>query len=94
MPSEYLDSDLRGGLFTLAHLYQARWTERDTAVLVKLSAEIRLQEQRYGLSPVDRSRLRWTIQAGDAAADRTDARRARKTPKRQKDPRAVLKMLP
>jgi hypothetical protein len=93
MASEYLDADMKGGLYLLADLHQARWTERDDPrVLRALAAEIRLQEVRFGLSPIDRSRLRWTIEQGETAAERTESRRAAKSGK-AKDPRSVLKMV-
>src|SRR5687768_1251286 len=70
MASEYLDADMKGGLYLLADLHQARWTARDDArALSALAAEIRLQEVRFGLSPIDRSRLRWEVAKGDKAAD-------------------------
>lgn len=97
MASEYQNADMRGGLYLLADLYQARWMCTDSSELVKLASEIRLQEVRFGLSPIDRSRLRWTIDQGETAAERTEARREAKEPKpipkRAKDPRAVLKMV-
>lgn len=95
MASEYLDADMKGGLYLLADLHQARWNATDSHELVKLAAEIRLQEVRFGLSPVDRSRLRWTIEQGETAAERTESRRAGKAPTvpKRKDPRDVLKMV-
>lgn len=96
MASEFLDADMRGGLYLLADLHQARWDARDDGkVLTALAAEIRLQEVRFGLSPIDRQRLRWTIEQGEAAAERTEARRESKAkaPKASKDPRATLKMV-
>lgn len=91
MASEYLDADMRGGLFLLADLHQLRWTLRDSVALKEIAGEIRLQEVRFGLSPIDRSRLRWTIDAGETAAERTEARRELKAPKKERDPRSVLK---
>lgn len=93
MASEYLDADMKGGLYLLADLHQARWKADNPADLVKLAAEIRLQEVRFGLSPVDRSRLRWSIEQGETAAERTEARRERKAPKKERDPRSVLKAI-
>ena len=95
MASEYLDADMKGGLYLLADLHQLRWDYRDSMALNGVATEIRLQEVRFGLSPVDRSRLRWVIAAGDEAAEKTEKRREGKTPKgpKQKDPRAVLKMV-
>lgn len=95
MASEYLDADMRGGLYLLADLHQLRWILRDGMLLKDVASEIRLQEVRFGLSPIDRSRLRWTIDQGERAAEQTEARREGKSPKgsKQKDPRAVLKMV-
>lgn len=96
MASEWLASDMRGGLYLLADLHQARWEARDQpAVLVKIAAEIRSQEVRFGLSPIDRRRLQWEIEKGEGAAEKTDSRRATKraTPaKPVNDPRNVLKI--
>lgn len=91
MASEYQDADMRGGLFQLATLYQDFWTADSAAKRLASAAEIRLQEVRFGLSPIDRSRLRWTIDAGETAAERTEARRELKAPKKERDPRSVLK---
>lgn len=94
MASEYLDPDIRGGLYLLADLHQKRWEVRDDAhALKEIASEIRLQEAHFGLSPADRSRLRWAIEQGETAAERTEARRERKAPKASKDPRSVLKVV-
>lgn len=95
MASEFLDADMKGGLYLLADLHQARWESRDDGkTLTALAAEIRLQEVRFGLSPIDRSRLRWTIEQGETAREKTEARREGKAPKvpKGKDPRSILKM--
>lgn len=96
MASEYLDADMKGGLYLLADLQQQRWDSRDKANLSAISAEIRLQEVRFGLSPVDRSRLRWVISQGEEAEEKTQARREgkqRKPKKPVRDPRTTLKMV-
>lgn len=94
MASEYLDTDMKGGLYLLADLHQLRWTLRDGMALKDVAIEIRLQEVRFGLSPIDRARLRWTVEQGETAAEKTEARRGDKAPKNAKrDPRAVLKMV-
>ncbi len=92
MASEYLDADMKGGLYLLAELYQARW--EGTAEITKVAAEIRQQEIRFGLSPIDRNRLRWEVEKGENAAQRTEARREAKRPSvpKGKDPRSILKM--
>lgn len=99
MASEYLDADMRGGLFHLAYLHQLFWEAADLGfaaanVLPKFAAEIRLQEVRFGLSPIDRRRLQWEVEKGEQAAERTKGRRQAKKPKKEKpggDPRAMLK---
>jgi len=49
MAREYLDSD-RHGLFLLAALADQFWTDPSPT----LAAEIRMQRQCFGLSPIDR----------------------------------------
>lgn len=79
MASEFLDADMRGGLFLLADLHQIRWTVRDKPKeLAAVAAEIRLQEVRFGLSPVDRRRLQWVVEQGEEAAEKTQARQKAK----------------
>jgi hypothetical protein len=81
MRSEYLESDVPG-LVALAIL-KDNFTRDPKPTL---AAEIRLQEQRFGLSPIDRRRLQWEVQRV------TDAERKNKplTPLQRKDPRASL----
>jgi len=68
----------------LADLMDSFWTADDAAVKAKLSTEIRLQSQRFGLSPIDRVRLRWNVvEPPPAAAKKTPARR----PAKRADPR-------
>lgn len=96
MASEYLDADMKSGLYLLADLHQLRWEHRDSTTLNEVAREIRLQEVRFGLSPVDRSRLRWVISQGEEAAEKSEARREGKQQKPKKparDPRAALKMV-
>lgn len=94
MASEYLDADMKGGLFVLADLYQLRWTLVEPRLLIEAIKEIRLQEPRFGLTPLDRRRLQWEVEKGEEAAAKTQAR---KTPKASaprsggKDPRDILK---
>lgn len=61
MAAEFLESDV-DGLFRLAVLVDQYWKEPD----VKLAAEIRMQEARFGLSPIDRRRLQWEVQRVEA----------------------------
>lgn len=43
------------------------WDEFYNVPNSKTLAEIRLQEQRFGLSPLDRSRLQWEVSRGEEA---------------------------
>lgn len=88
MAGEYHESD-RHGLFILAALVDAFWTEPSQA----LAAEIRLQRQAFGLTPYDRRRLEWTIESVDEAKDRGRQRRARQAAPASPadDPRSVLR---
>lgn len=91
MASEYLDADMRGGLFLLADLHQARWTATSRTALIEAAKEIRLQEVRFGLSPIDRRRLQWEVEKGEQAIEKTTTRRERKAPKRPAgDPRLKI----
>lgn len=77
MRSEWTDSDVVG-LVDVAKLWDMLYQPLTPSERIKVMAEVRMQEQRYGLSPMDRRRLQWEIQRGEAAEYRTDAiRRAR-----------------
>jgi hypothetical protein len=93
MAAEFLDADMRGGLYLLAELYQLRWTTVDPQELLRVSAEIRQQEVRFGGSPIDRRRLQWEIEKGESATEKTQSRRQKQAPSNNaKDPRNVLRM--
>jgi hypothetical protein len=95
MASEYLDADMRGGLYLLAMLHQDFWTATSRNARLAASAEIRQHEVRFGLSPIDRRRLQWAIEQGETAEERTTARRTRKAASvdnsAKSDPRAMLR---
>lgn len=96
MADEYLGPDIKGGLYLLAELYQQRWTATTAKDIAQLAAEIRQQEVRFGLSPIDRRRLQWEVEKGETADERTKARRKVKDADKQragKDPRDVLKVV-
>lgn len=73
MAEEFLRAD-EHGLFRLAVLIDLFWTEPSQ----KLAAEIRLQQQAYGLSPLDRRRLQWQVVQTEEAVDRREVRRTRR----------------
>lgn len=90
MAPEFDDSD-RHGLYLLAVLVDEFWLNPSQAV----AAEIRLQRQCFGLTPIDRRRLQWEIDRGDAASENTQRRRAavaesRVAPVVKDDPRQLL----
>jgi hypothetical protein len=60
MAAEWEASDIHG-LFMMATLVNDFWTTDDPSTRAKLSTEIRLQGQRFGLSPIDRKRLAWDV---------------------------------
>lgn len=88
MASEYLPTDV-DGLARLALLVDNYYQNPIGKKAKELLGEIRLQEARFGLSPVDRSRLQWEVLKGE------EAERKRRPPQNQhpassKDPRGIL----
>lgn len=79
MAPEFDSSDIHG-LYVLAALVDKFW--RNPAK--EEAAEIRLQRQCFGLSPIDRRRLQWEIDRGEEAEQRRESRRR---PKAVVDPR-------
>jgi hypothetical protein len=72
MAAEFDQSDIHG-LFMLAVLVDGFWTKPHWTA----AAEIRLQGQRFGLSPLDRRRLQWEIEKVDEAQAKGEQRRSR-----------------
>lgn len=67
------------------------WDEFYNSPDAKVMAEIRLQEQRFGLSPLDRSRLQWEVSRADEAEQKQQRRI--EAPRRRTgthDPRRLL----
>lgn len=96
MAPEYLDTDFHG-IVRLAYIvdeYNRAADARDAKAMLSLAGEIRLQSQAFGLTPIDRRRLQWTIEQGEAAEERTQDRRKSKSQQRkvslQADPRELL----
>lgn len=71
---EYDDSDIEG-LIALAVLWDDYWWADTPERRIKLSSEIRQNEVRYGLSPIDRRRLAWEIDRGEQAEQQIQKRR-------------------
>jgi len=70
MATEYVRAD-EHGLFRLAVLIDKFWIKPS----IRLAAEIRLQQQAFGLTPLDRRRLEWSVEQAEQAKDRTDRQR-------------------
>lgn len=90
MAPEFDDSD-RHGLYLLAQLVEDFWQADTPTARKDLAGEIRLQGQRFGLSPLDRRRLQWEIERTEEAQERGRQRRAPKQTAGGADPRAVLR---
>jgi hypothetical protein len=91
MAPEYDSSD-RHGLFALAALVDDFWKAETARERAALAAEIRLQRQCFGLTPIDRRRLQWEIERTDEAQSRGRKRRGsavKSTP--SGDPLAALR---
>lgn len=85
MATEYVRADAHA-LMRLAVLVDMFWTKPST----KLAAEIRLQQQAFGLTPLDRSRLEWSIEQTEQARDRGERKRSERAVI-VNDPRELLK---
>ncbi len=88
MAAEYVRADVHA-LLRLAVLVNAFWTKPDR----ELGAEIRLQQQAFGLTPLDRRRLEWSIAQADEASTRKAKRHVREALSGERDPRSVLKVV-
>jgi hypothetical protein len=87
MAPEFEKSDTHG-LYILAALVNEFW-EHPTR---EAAAEIRLQRQAFGLTPLDRRRLQWQIEQTEEAQDRGTRRRSASpnSVKKAEDPRSAL----
>lgn len=86
MAAEYLEADIHG-LYILAELVDQYWI----APSKDLAAEIRLQRQCFGLTPIDRRRLQWEVERVEASKTRTQQRNVRRAQAGEIDPREALR---
>ena len=86
MAEEYLRAD-EHALYRLALLIDNYWIKPSAG----LASEIRLEQQAFGLTPLDRRRLEWSIEQVQAAQSRVQAKKANKRKAREEDPRDALK---
>lgn len=61
MASEWIEADLPG-LTRLILLVEDFWCSVSAQGRKEMQAEIRLQEMKFGLSPLDRRRLEWELE--------------------------------
>jgi hypothetical protein len=96
MATEYVEADHQA-LYRLLVMVQDFWMASSPSDRQKLSAEIRLQQVNFGLTPYDRRRLEWTIEQTDEAQARGRQRRETAAPPQptagpaKSDPRNVLR---
>ncbi len=88
MAGEYLPTDI-DGLARLAILVDNYYQDPTNKKAKEILGEIRLQEARFGLSPVDRSRLQWEVARGEEAEQKRKPKQ-RNTPPHKADPRGIL----
>jgi hypothetical protein len=93
MCGEYIKSDIHQ-LYILADLIDQYWRQSATkeGPSATLATEIRLQRQCFGMTPIDRRRLEWTVEKAEDANAKGRRRRedGRKLKRYKVDPRAAL----
>lgn len=82
MAGEFHASD-RHGLYRLAVLIDDFWQHPSS----QANAEIRLAQKDYGLTPLDRRRLEWTIASAETATEKRPARNTKADKDAGPDPR-------
>lgn len=85
MRSEFLPAD-EPVLFRLVFLVDKFWKKGNLAV----AAEIRQLEREFGLTPLSRRRLEWTVVQAEEAKDKHETRRIKSAIIIDVDPRGVL----
>ncbi len=85
MAEEFLRADMHA-LFRLAVLVDMFWWDPSD----KLAKEIRLEQQAFGLTPIDRRRLQWSV---EEEAEERRARQVAPPPVADEDPRQLLKVV-
>ena len=85
MSFEFLRAD-EPALFRLLILTNAYWNTGS----MNVAREIRMLEREFGLTPLSRRRLEWTVAQAEEAKDRHEMKRARRAVVIDADPRGVL----
>jgi hypothetical protein len=93
MAPEFIQSDIHQ-LYILADLTDQYWRESATkrGPSPALATEIRLQRQCFGMTPIDRRRLQWSVEKAEGASAKGQKRRndRYRFKKYKKDPREAL----
>jgi hypothetical protein len=85
MSYEFLRAD-EPALFRLVMLVDSFWKTRK----LEVAREIRMLEREFGLTPLSRRRLEWTVAQAEEAKDRHEQKRAHRAVIVDVDPRGVL----
>ena len=85
MHFEYIEGDLPA-LFRLVTLVDSFWREGG----LEVAKEIRLLEREFGVTPLSRRRLEWTVTQTEEAKDIHEQKRAKRATILDVDPREVL----
>jgi hypothetical protein len=88
MAEEYVDAD-KHALFRLAALIDQFWQHPSK----ELGGEIRLQQQAFGLTPLDRRRLEWSVAQTEDVKAKRQQRRVREAHDGDIDPRDALRVV-
>lgn len=82
---EFLHAD-EPALFRLVFLVNVFWTSGG----LDIAREIRMLEREFGLTPLSRRRLEWTVAQAEEAKDRHEHKRVQRAVIIDADPRGVL----
>ena len=86
MHHEFLRAD-EPALFRLVLLVHQFWSKGGS---LAMAAEIRMLEREFGLTPLSRRRLEWTVAQAEEAKDRHEEKRIKRAEVVDLDPRGVL----
>ena len=89
MAPEFLNAD-QHALVRLAVLINDYWEAESPTARKDLAGEIRLQQQAFGLTPMDRRRLQWEVEKAEGAQAKGKRRRQKEPIGDPTDPRASL----
>lgn len=85
MRNEFIDADIHA-LLRLVILVDSFWKTSD----LKVAQEIRLMEREFGLTPLSRRRLEWSIVQAEQSKDNYQRRRVNEAQTIDYDPRSIL----